>query len=101
MFRAEALLGYDPATRHLTLRTGNRKDAANERLVPPLLDLLASHPDGLSGRQLDDAMVDAGHGRNEARNVRKYAVKRLYLVTSPGERNATIHKINPDLPEWW
>jgi hypothetical protein len=99
VFRAQSLLEYDPATRHLSLGTGNRKDAANERLVPPLLDLLAAHPDGMSGRQLDDAMVDAGYGRNEARKVRKYAVKRLLLTVSPGEKRAVIHKINPDLPK--
>jgi hypothetical protein len=31
--------------------------------------------------------------------AREYAVKRLYLVTSPGAKNAIIHRINPDLPE--
>lgn len=99
VFRAESLLGYAPDARRLTLLTGNRKDAANERLMPPLLDLLRAKPEGLSGRQLDEAMGEAGHGRNAARNARTYAVKRLYVTTGRGEKNAIIHKINPDLPK--
>jgi hypothetical protein len=99
VFRAESLLEYDPQTRRLTLRGGNRQDAANERLMPPLFERLAANPDGMSGRQIEDALVEAGHGRNEARKAREYAVKRLYLVTSPGAKNAIIHRINPDLPE--
>jgi hypothetical protein len=99
VFRAESLLEYDPQTRRLMLRGGNRQDAANERLMPPLFERLAANPDGMSGRQIEDALVEAGHGRNEVRKAREYAVKRLYLVTSPGAKNAIIHRINPDLPE--
>jgi hypothetical protein len=99
VFRAESLLEYDPQTRRLTLRGGNRQDAANERLMPPLFERLAANPDGMSGRQIEDALVEAGHGRNEVRKAREYAVKRLYLVTSPGAKNAIIHRINPDRPE--
>ena len=72
----ESLLAFDPETRRLTLHGGNRKDAANERLSKPLLDLLRAHPDGMSGRQLDEAMVDAWHGRNASREARAYAGRR-------------------------
>jgi hypothetical protein len=69
VFRAESLLAYKPDTRRLTLRSGNRKDAAaNERPVELRLALVRAHPDGMSGRQLADAMVDAGHGRNASRD---------------------------------
>jgi hypothetical protein len=99
VFRAESLLEYNPQARRLTLKGGNRQDAANERLVPTLFELLRVNPDGMSGRQIELALNEAGHGRNEARKVIAYAVGRLYLVTSPGAKNAVIHRINPDLPE--
>ena len=51
--RAESLLAYNPATRHLSLLAGNRKDAANERLMPALFDLLSAHPDGMNGGEFE------------------------------------------------
>lgn len=50
----------------------------------------------MSGRQLDDAMMDAGHGRNAARDARKYAVKNGHVITEPGKARAVIHKLPAD-----
>lgn len=98
VYRAESHVDYDSTTRRLSLRAGNRQDAANDRLLPALLDILRVHPEGLSGRALDDAMVEIGHGRNESRNARQHAIKRLMVTIGRGERRAVIHKLNPNWP---
>jgi len=98
VFRAESLLEYNPQARRLTLKGGNRQDAANERLVPTLFELLRVNPDGMSGRQIELALNEAGHGRNEARKVIAYAVGRLYLVTSPGAKTPSFIGSTPTYP---
>jgi hypothetical protein len=96
VYQAESLLEYNSETRRLALIGGNRKDASNTRLLEPLLEILRSSEDGMSGRQLDDAMMDAGHGRNASRDVRQYAVKKGHVVTEPGKGRAVIHKLPPE-----
>jgi hypothetical protein len=98
VYQSESLLEFDPKTRRLTLRGGTRKDTANDRLIEPLLELLRAKPDSLSGRQIDDEMAAAGHGRNPSRKAREHAVKHKLVITSPGEKRAIIHKVNPDPP---
>jgi hypothetical protein len=93
VYQAESLLEYNSETRRLALIGGNRKDASNTRLLEPLLEILRGSDEGMSGRQLDDAMVDAGHGRNAARDARKYAVKNGHVVTTPGRARAVIHTL--------
>jgi AAA domain len=99
VYQAESLLEFNSETRRLALVGGNRKDASSTRLLEPLLEILRGSEDGMSGRQLDDAMVDAGHGRNASRDARQYAVKNGQVVTEPGKARAVIHKVNPDLGE--
>src|SRR5215218_8025577 len=62
-------------------------------LLEPMLEILQGSHDGMSGRQLEDVMVDAGHGRNAARDARKYAVKNGHVITVPGRARAVIHKL--------
>jgi hypothetical protein len=61
-----------------------------------MLEILQGSHDGMSGRQLEDVMVDAGHGRNAARDARKYAVKNGHVITVPGRARAVIHKLPPE-----
>jgi hypothetical protein len=96
VYQAESLLEYNSETRRLALVGGNRKDASNTRLLEPLLEILRGSEDGMSGRQLEDAMVDAGHGRNAARDAPKYAVKNGHVITEPGKNRAIIHTLPPD-----
>ena len=96
VYQAESLLEYNSETRRLALVGGNRKDASNTRLLEPLLEILRGSDAGMSGRQLEDAMVDAGHGRNAARDARKYAVKHGPVITEPDKNRAVIHKLPPD-----
>jgi hypothetical protein len=93
VYQAESLLEYNSETRRLALVGGNRRDASNTRLLPPLLEILRGDEDGMSGRQLDDAMVAAGHGRNASRDARQYAVLHGHVVTIPGKARAVIHKL--------
>jgi hypothetical protein len=93
VYQAESRLEYDSATRRLALRSGTRKDASNTRLLEPLQEILRGSEDCMSGRQLDDAMVDAGHGRNASRDARQYAVKNGHVITEPGKARAVIHKL--------
>src|SRR5215211_1116258 len=96
VYQAESSLQFNPETRRPALVGGNRTDASNTRLLEPLLEILRGSEDGMSGRQLEDAMVDAGHGRNASRNARQYAVKHGCVVTEPGKSRAVIHKIPPE-----
>ena len=96
VYQAESSLQFNPETRRPALVGGNRTDASNTRLLEPLLEILRGSEDGMSGRQLEDAMVDAGHGRNASRNARQYAVKNGHVITAPGKARAVIHKLPPE-----
>ena len=94
----ESKLLFDPDSHRLTLHGGNRKDAANDRLVPAILDIVRGDTNGMSGRSVVSAMVERGHGRNEATQSLAYAVKKNLVLTSPGEKRAILHRINPNPP---
>lgn len=87
----ERRLDYDPASRRLTVAGGSRRDAAAEAVIPALLDLLAER-DGLSGRQIEDALVDGVTvTRDPLRQAVKLAVRSGVVTTSTGPKRAVLH----------
>lgn len=91
----EARLHFDPVTRHLTIGTGNRKDAASDQVVEPLLDLLRQNPDGLSGRQIETALTTAGYTQASIRAAIKRAQNAGQTIQTPGPKRSILHFINP------
>lgn len=88
----ESLLGYDPIRRRLTLSGGNRRQAAARDVLPAVLDLLASNPDGLSKRNIEKHLVEgAGEKRQAVRAAVQFAVNEQLVITFAGERRATMH----------
>lgn len=87
----EALLTYDSAGRRLTLAGGNRREAKGRNTLPAVLELLAGSPDGMSGRQIEEALTSAGETRQDVREALKLAVRDQLVVTFAGARRATMH----------
>jgi hypothetical protein len=96
VYQAESLLDFNSQTRRLALIGGTARTPAIYGLLEPVLEILHGSHDGMSGRQLEDATVDAGHGRNAARDARKYAVKNGHVIIVPGRARAVIHKLPPE-----
>lgn len=91
----ESALAYDPHTRHLTLSgAGSRKQAAGRAVVPAVLALLDDAPEGLSGRQIEDALMANGEKRQAVRAALKFAVGDRSVHTAPGPRRATIYTVS-------
>ncbi|MBU8827681.1 AAA family ATPase [Mycolicibacterium goodii] len=67
----EGRLSFTPDTRRLAYAGGSRRDAKTEAALPELITVLAEHAkqsgEGLSGRQIEDAMAGSEHTRNAIR----------------------------------
>ncbi|WP_100522673.1 AAA family ATPase [Mycobacteroides abscessus] len=96
----EGRLTFDPDTRHLSYVDGSRTDSKAEAAKPDVLAVLAeaakSASDGLSGRQIEDALKEADHSRGAIRDALKALVALGVLATADGARRSKLHRIaNP------
>lgn len=93
---AESALSYDSATRRLSLSgAGNRKQAAGRAILPDLLALLGDTPAGLSGRQIEDALMHADKPRHAIRQAVKIGTDDGDITVTDGPRRSKIHQLNP------
>jgi hypothetical protein len=88
----ESSITYDISARRLTMATGSRKDAAAHKTLPAVLDLLAEQ-DGLSGRQIEEALMADGHRQKTIRAAISVGVNTDKILTYMGPRRATIHSL--------
>ena len=93
----EGRLTFDPATRRLTYSDGSRSDAKAEAA---LIDVLAALNDdagqggsGLSGRNIEAATADAGHGRSAVRRAIRLGILRGLVEQFDGQRRAKLHRL--------
>ena len=92
---AESLLSFDPATRRLSLAGGTRKDAKARAALVDVLDLLAKAP-GLSGRQIEEQLMESTHHvRNAIRAAVKAGIRDRSIDTARGDRRSTRHFCAP------
>lgn len=89
----ETSLTYDPDRRRLIQATGDRRQAAAHTVVPALLELLAEHPSGLSGRQIEKELTDAGHTQKAIRQALTIAHNDGQTITFAGPRRSTLHTL--------
>jgi AAA domain len=92
----EGRLDYDPATRRLTFIGGTRKETAADALIPEIVEVLSvpANADGLSGRQVEAAMMLTGASRDGTRAALKRALVSGDLTSRPGPRNAIIYTLS-------
>lgn len=90
----ESKVDFDQVTRRLTLLGGNRKEAAADELIEPLLELLGEHPEGLSGRQIGENLK-TDYPQHKIRAVLKRAKSLGLTVQTPGRNRAIIHRLAP------
>lgn len=88
----EQQLAFETSTRHLTIAGGSRGDAAGAAVVPALIELLADEP-GLSGRDIEQRLTDAGEGQKAIRSAIKNAVASGQVETVRGARGARKHHL--------
>ncbi|CPS10172.1 RecA-family ATPase-like protein [Mycobacteroides abscessus] len=93
----EGRLTFDPETRHLSYVDGSRTDSKAEAARPDVLGVLAdaakSASDGLSGRQVEDALKETDHSRGAIRDALKALVALGVLATADGARRSKLHRI--------
>jgi biotin operon repressor len=92
----ETLLSFDPATRHLSVGGGSRKDTRTAPVMAAVVELLED-AEPLSGRQIEEALTDAGHGRDEVRRAVKQLRKDGRVKVEDGPRRAKLHTLNPSV----
>ncbi len=90
----ESLLGYDPATRRLTVEGGTRKDTAADAIVPDILAYLAENP-GVSQRQIETGLQL--HKRADVRTAlhRAVAAGQVDTTARTGRGGGTAHFLAP------
>lgn len=89
----ETSLIYDPDRRRLIQASGDRRQAAAHIVVPALLELLAEHPSGLSGRQIEKELTDVGHTQKAIRQALTVAHNDGQTITFAGPRRSTLHTL--------
>lgn len=87
----ESALTFEATTRHLTIADGNRKEAKGRQTLPAVLDVIGAHPDGVSGRKIEEALTEAGESRQDIRQALKLAIRDQMVITFAGPRRATLH----------
>jgi hypothetical protein len=87
----ETQLAFATAGRRLTIAGGTRDDAAGMAVLPDVLAALADGP--LSGRQIEAALE--GHASRAVRTGLRLAIDAGHVVTTRGQRNATLHHLAP------
>lgn len=95
----EDRLAFDPTTRRLTLTgAGDRTRAAASIIEARLVELLGAEPD-LSGRRIEECLSKQGAGgRNQIREAIRRGIADGWITTAPGDRRATLHRLNPSAP---
>jgi hypothetical protein len=88
----EQELGYDEATRRLTIVGGSRRDAKIEDALPAVLAFIAAE-----GQPSRNAIVSGLKNSGHAQNVLKAAIKRGIangqIMTTDGKQGAQLHSI--------
>lgn len=95
---SETRLDYHPTTRRLTLAGGSRDDRKTDDALEAVLDVLeGAQP--MSGRELERALADSGHGRATVREALRRGVSIGLITTKPGPQRSTMHTLNqPSAP---
>jgi AAA domain len=87
----ESRLGYDPATRRLSIGRGSRKDATARAALADILKMLDAMKDKMSGRQIEDRREMVDHAQKAIRAGIKLGIKEGSIGTEPGPRRSTLH----------
>lgn len=93
----EALLHFDPSTRHLSVAGGSRRDTRNAPAREAVLELLAGASEALSGRAIEDVLTNAGHPRDQVRAALKRLRAAGEVDVEQGPRRALLHTLNPSV----
>ncbi|CAN5303299.1 hypothetical protein BH11ACT6_BH11ACT6_53400 [soil metagenome] len=93
----EGRLNFDPTTRHLTYVAGSRQDSKTDAATPDIMAVLAEHAQqggqGLSGRQIEDAMAESDHTRQALRAALKSIVALGLISVVDGPKRSKLHRI--------
>ena len=88
--QSESQLHFDPATRHLTMVGGSRKDAAARAALVAVLDVLDDDP-GMTGRAIEARLAESEHSQKAVRDAVRLGKKDGQIRVEPGPRNALRH----------
>lgn len=87
----ESALAFDPATRHLRLMAGSRKDAAARAALADALELITAQP-GLSGAKIESGLMETTeHRQKDIRAGLKIGVHEQSIMVEAGPRGARLH----------
>jgi hypothetical protein len=77
---------------------GTRDDRKTDDALEAILDVLDG-AEPMSGRELERALADSGHGRATVREGLRRGVSIGLITTTPGPQRSTMHTLNePSAP---
>ncbi|MGS2641699.1 AAA family ATPase [Streptosporangium sp. G12] len=79
----ESLLSYDATSRRLELSGGSRRDTKTDRVLEAIVEYLTLTP-GATGRDVERALKESEHGREDLRKALKRGANEGVLRTAPG-----------------
>ncbi|MDQ3484344.1 MAG: helicase RepA family protein, partial [Actinomycetota bacterium] len=91
----EGRLDFDPQSRRMTLSGGSRHDRDRDEAVEAVVELLTTETGGLSGRAIEEALVETNLTRKAVRSALKKAERDRLTVVERGLRNSKLHTLNP------
>ncbi len=92
----EGLLEYDSSTRGLRLAGGSRRDARTNEARAAVLALLNEHPEGLSGRAVEEHLRNTDHSQKAIREALRQADRSGLLKVIDGPNRSRIHHLTAE-----
>jgi hypothetical protein len=93
----ESQLAFNPASRHLTLAGGSRRDAAARAALVDVLAVLKDAREPMTGRGVEMALAGSDHKRDTVRRALGLGIRTEVIATAPGPRRSTLHSL-PSAP---
>lgn len=89
----EQELGYDAATRRLSVVGGSRREVKIDEALPAVLAFIGESQKEPGRNDILRGLKESGHAKNVLIAAIKLGIERGHIVTKPGERGAQLHSI--------
>lgn len=93
---AEQELGYDAATRRLTVVGGSRRESKIGEALPAVLAFIGASPQPPGRNEILRGLKQSGHAKNTILAAIKLGTEEGSIATTGGERGARLHSVVTD-----
>jgi len=89
----EQELGYDAATRRLTVVGGSRRDVKIDEALPAVLTFIGAAVEPPGRNAILKGLKESGYAKNVLNAAIKLGIERGNIATKPGKQGAQLHSI--------